>query len=68
MQSIKLTSMLKENEVFNDQWSSFNKNIDTSTLMQANEEKKESKPRITPLKDVVSKSQSIQKDEQNTDT
>ena len=42
MQSIKLTSMLKENEVFNDQWSSFNKNIDTSTLMQVNEEKKES--------------------------
>lgn len=42
MQSIKLTSMLKENEVFNDPWSPFNKNIDTSTLMQVNEEKKES--------------------------
>ena len=42
MQSIKLTSMLKENEVFNDLWSPFTKHIDTSTLMQVNEEKKES--------------------------
>ena len=42
MQSIKLTSMLKENEVFNDPWSSLTKHIDTSILIQANEEKKES--------------------------